>query len=555
LPGSTLPGSTALLAPAPQLARPRPFGASRGWFVANAVVLLGVAVALRVWQLGNIPGVNGDEAWSGVQAARLLAGENIAWRTPHGNPLNLFLVLPLAALQAIAGPSFTLLRLPSLASGLAALVANYFLCRRAFDRQTAAISTIFLALLPLDIAYSRFAWDASQSLLATMFVLYLPIAHCRRHGPGSSLSGWAMLALAVAIYIHPTNIFAAPLLVIPVALARRRQIDQVLRTAEIPARGWCLAAIAAVSLATVYLAWQAISRGLGRLHGPDELSAFALYYLRLFSGTTIYEFIAGTGLAPSDSAWFGLLPAFCNVAFALVTIVALVGMARRLTQAPMTGDTALVWSWLVMLAGFFLIAGPAAIAPHSERYGVCLVAPAALVFARGMSWWLDERHAYRRNAAVALAIVAWLWPVTFYLGYFECIHATGGQSHRAFRTAAIEPKLQAYELVLAGRDSSTSTTIVCQDWWCYWPIAYLASANTSVRVLTWQEWKDRVAAGQDSWRDPVWFVEFAGTDEEEELTTQLEIHGRSARVETIRDYSGRPLLSLFAPAENSSQNY
>ena len=544
-----------MLTPVRPIAVPRAFAADSGWLIVSAVALLTVAVALRAWQLGNIPGVNGDEAWSGVQAARLLAGESVHWRTPHGNPLNLFLVLPLAALQTVAAPSFTLLRLPSLVSGLAALVANYFLCRRAFDGRTAILSTIFLALLPIDIAYSRFAWDASQSLLATVFVLYLPIAHCRSRGAASWPSAWAMLALAVAIYIHPTNVFAAPLLVVPVALARRKQIEQVLRTTQIPARSWCFAAIAAVSLATAYLAWQASSRGFAHLHGPGELPAFAINYVRLFSGTTIYEFIAGTGLAASGSTWFGYLPAGCDLAFAVAGMVALIGMAQRMKQEPAAVDTALVWSWLAMLAGFFLIAGPAAIGPHSERYGVCLIAPAALVFARGLSWWLDERHAYRRNGAIALAAIAWLWPVTFYLGYFEFIQQTGGQSHRTFRTAAIEPKLQAYELVLAQRDAAKPTTIVCQDWWCYWPIAYLATGDANVQVLTWQEWQDRIAAGENSWQDPAWFVEFAGTNDERELTRQLESVQRSVIVQTIRDYAGLPLLSLFAPAENSSQNY
>lgn len=550
-----MPNSTTMTAPPRATRLPRAYPASRGLLIANAMALLTVAVALRAWQLGNIPGVNGDEAWSGVQAARLLAGESVDWWTPHGNPLNLFLVLPLAALQAVASPSFTLLRLPSLISGLAALVANYFLCRRAFDGRTAMVSTIFLALLPIDIAYSRFAWDASQSLLATVFVLYLPIAHCRARGATSSLSGWAMLALAAAIYIHPTNVFAAPLLVVPVALARRKQIDEVLRSTQIPALSWCFAAIAAISLATAYLAWQAISLGFGHLHGPSDLPAFAINYLRIFSGTTIYAFIGGANLAAADSTWFGLLPTCCDLAFAVAAIFALVGMVRRLKQEPTASDTALVWSWLVMLAGFFLIAGPAAIEPHSERYGVCLVAPAALVFARGMSWWLDERHAYRRTAVIALAAVAWLWPVTFYLGYFEFIQQTGGQSHRTFRTAAVEPKLQAYELILARHDASKPTTIVCQDWWCYWPIAYLATGDANVRVLTWAAWQDRVAAGENSWKDPAWFVEFAGTNEERELTRKLESAERPVVVQTIRDYAGRPLLSLFAPAENSSQNY
>ena len=34
--------------------------------------------------LGRLPGVNGDEAWYGVQVLRLLSGEAVDWRTPTG---------------------------------------------------------------------------------------------------------------------------------------------------------------------------------------------------------------------------------------------------------------------------------------------------------------------------------------------------------------------------------------------------------------------------------------------------------------------------------------
>ncbi|HEX3726750.1 MAG TPA: hypothetical protein VHV08_10930 [Pirellulales bacterium] len=38
-----------------------------------------MAVLLRCSDLANIPGINGDEAWSGLQAVSLLHGESIAW--------------------------------------------------------------------------------------------------------------------------------------------------------------------------------------------------------------------------------------------------------------------------------------------------------------------------------------------------------------------------------------------------------------------------------------------------------------------------------------------
>ncbi len=102
-----------------------------------------------------------------------LARRTIFRRTPTGNWLNPFFFAPLVALHALVEPSFELLRITPFASGLLALVVNFFLCRRAFDLRTATISTVALAVLPINIAYSRFAWDASQSLLFTLPVVYV----------------------------------------------------------------------------------------------------------------------------------------------------------------------------------------------------------------------------------------------------------------------------------------------------------------------------------------------------------------------------------------------
>src|SRR5262245_53794482 len=72
--------------------------------VLNAVLLAIVAVWLRGWQLANIPGVNGDEAWSGVWAWRFAHAEPVEWVTPTGNLVNVFFLLPMAILHAIWSP-------------------------------------------------------------------------------------------------------------------------------------------------------------------------------------------------------------------------------------------------------------------------------------------------------------------------------------------------------------------------------------------------------------------------------------------------------------------
>jgi len=195
----------------------------------NAAALLLVAVWFRCRSLENIPGINGDEAWYGLRALELLSGGQLAWQTPTGNPVNPFFLGPIVLLHACFAPSISLLRSVALASGVLALAVNWLLCRWVFDRRTALISTVVLAILPINIAYSRFAWDASQSLLATLPVLYFSLAAVRF----PKRQGWwiaaALAAEAVALAVHPTNLFAAAAPV--AALATRLQWHDARQTA------------------------------------------------------------------------------------------------------------------------------------------------------------------------------------------------------------------------------------------------------------------------------------------------------------------------------------
>src|SRR5882672_8140601 len=67
--------------------------------VTTALIVVGAW--FRVWRLDRVPGLNGDEAWSGVQALKFLHGESVSWQTPTGNPLNVFFLGPLVALHAM----------------------------------------------------------------------------------------------------------------------------------------------------------------------------------------------------------------------------------------------------------------------------------------------------------------------------------------------------------------------------------------------------------------------------------------------------------------------
>ena len=176
---------------------------------ANLAAIAAAAIVFRCRSLSNIPGLNGDEAWYGVRAWEMLHGGDFSLRTPTGNLLNPLMFIPAVLLHACFRPSVLLLRIAPLLSGLAALAVNWAMCRRIFDRATAVISTLILPLLPIDIAYSRFAWDASQSLLATLPVWLFSLAAVRFPARRDAATAAAIACLLPAILVHPTNIFAA----------------------------------------------------------------------------------------------------------------------------------------------------------------------------------------------------------------------------------------------------------------------------------------------------------------------------------------------------------
>ena len=518
--------------------------------LVNGIALLAVTTLLRCWHLENIPGINGDEAWSGVQALKLLHGEAISWRTPSGNPINPFFFLPLVALHAILPPSFLLLRIIPLVSGLAALVTNYYLCRRAFDTRTAAISTLLLAALPIDVAYSRFAWDASQSLLATILVMYLPLIHARR----SAASAWpvaAMVAFAAAILVHPTNVFAAPLLVVPILVRHREQLGTILHNARVSAAKWPSLGILAASAAIGYFCWPWVGGILSRLRAPAELSQFAVNYLHLFSGTTVYDYITGANAGAPQAFW----SAATDLTFACAALFALCGLFSSVRRGRVSADSCFVTSWFVMLLGFYVVAGPGAIAPHYERYGICLIAPGALLISRGLAWWIDARRPRAGFSVAVSALAVWLWPVSFYLNYFEFVEQTGGRAHRTFQTASVEPKLAALRYVLSQRDSAVPGRIVCHEWWNYWPLEYLALGEENLRVFTWDEWHAALPRGQNQQADPTWFVEFSGSAAEAEAVQFCVDAELTVSRHTICDYAGRQLISVITPGEKFLRNY
>ncbi len=498
-----------------------PPSAFRLLLAVNLAALGLLALWFRFRSLGNIPGLNGDEAWYGVTAWGIVHHGQVTIRTPTGNTLNPLLFGPLLLLHACFKPSIVLLRGVAAASGLLALGLNWWLCRRLFDRPTAIISTLVLALLPIDIAYSRFAWDASQSLLVTLPVWYFSLAAVRFPARQGRYTAAAIVALLAAVVVHPTNVFTAVVLAASLA-ARWRQF-------RIDPRRLTVLALAALSLTLwgVYLVRMHSNVGgegpighLVQLLHPGGGPSFAVLYANLFSGETAYVYISG---AHSWLHWG---------AGSLLVWGVLLAAAWRLWQQGNAADRVLVAGWLLQLAAFLLLAGPEAMAPGQERYAICLIAPAVILAARGAAlWWSDAGRL--RTPAIALALAAaWFVAADFHRHYFGFIEQTGGQAHLAFRTAAVEPKQAALDYILKHRAAGV-TWIVADGWWSYWPLRYLSAAEPGVRVVEEKHADDvdvRPALTLARAEGRAWCVRFCD--------------GQKPGGEQILDYGGRPVLSV-----------
>ncbi|NIL97352.1 MAG: hypothetical protein GTO53_07120 [Planctomycetales bacterium] len=540
----------------------------RPLWLAQLVVLLAVAVFFRLWRLDHVPGVNGDEAWMGVQALRWLDGQGITWRTPTGNPINTFHFLPQALLHAVAPPSITLLRTPVLVSGLLALIVNYLMCRQAFDRSLAALSTLLLALLPVNIAYSRFAWDASQSVLFTLPVIYASLLALRQ--PQRRIR-WLLLAAlcqSAAILVHPTNVFVAPLPVLAAGIVFRRPLAASLSAARTEWRCrliWLTGGLVLVAGLFWWGPW--IQLAARRLISPAHYGAFVGNYLDLFSGTTVFRFLTGAQHAT------GLY----RLAAGGVFVFAAWGLWRQ--------GWACIQRRLLLIGGgvstgaFFLFAGPQAAAAGNERYAICLIAPGALLLSLGLHWWCRQRALV--GIGVCLA-AGWLLLASFYIHYFRFVQETGGKAQQTFRTARIEPKRAVARYLQTAAQDPPGLIAVTTEWWNYWPLAYFTFGDGAIRVVAtaggdaafgqtpalpasvpWLEEgrleQGRLAQGRGQpglggQRLPteagprVCFVEFAGSPRARGIANRLVAQGIGVRATHIPAGGQRPILTVLWPA-------
>ena len=425
-----------------------------------------VAIVTRTAGLGRWPGLNGDEAWYGVNVEEWLAGGAPFLSTGVGNPLNPIHSGLLLLVSSIFEPSVALLRIPGVILGVAAVLLAYPLLRKPIGERAALIATVLLAVSPTAIVYSRLGWDPS----GTPFITLLALA--------AALHDRAVLAMgvmALAYLVHPTNIFALPVVAaawIPHGMAHYR------RAASSTRRRVMQGAISAAILAVPFGAWALIkiannpatplpsfSMALERIISPQLWFEHFLGALELLSGITSVAYVAAA------------VPLPVVIGSAAIVGVVVLGShlyAFRCWRAQ-RHSTWLLAGVAASFAGFHVVAIPAAFQPGFERYALFLLIPMVIVASIAIAAAAEQRPA--AGMVLAGTVTATMIAVIT-LGYFRPLVSFGGGSELTYRTGAVEPKLAAFRFIDQDSHDAESVTIVAEDWWLYWSLRYFAGAHT-----------------------------------------------------------------------------
>lgn len=443
------------------------FRTPRFWLL----LLIGLsAVLCRTWELSRLPGINGDEAWYGVQARSLLRGEPVSWRTPSELPLNPVHMVPLTLFEALRdSPHFLTLRIPALLSGLLMMLLALPVSKQLLKGPARLIFVSLVWTLPIHMAYARFGWDASHTPLLALACLSL-----------ASQKRWIWLTIGgfFALLVHPTNIFLLPI-VVGMVLGERHERQGFSGFNKTLNLRYLVPALGLVGLTLVIALPRLNIEGLGsQALSLEGWFTHHIHYGRLLSGATSFEFIVG----PFSSNQ--------RILFDLGTWAILIGAGvfgiPRLLRERRASHLGLMAGIVVSIALLYLVGGVRSMSPGFERYALFVTVPTCLALA-SLFETVSTTPAQGRGVASGLALFMGLLLITLFSTYYlKPLKSTGGHGSGqflCFRTGLHdEPKQAALNLVRQ-ESPDKEVIIATESWWLTQPLRYLTQEEKKITVV------------------------------------------------------------------------
>jgi len=505
------------------------------------------ACLMRFVGLGHLPGINGDEAYLGTKVVLFMRGEEISLLTGTNLPPDPLSFLLSMGVHAVGPISFVSLRLPSALSGVLAVILSFVLFRRLWGTGAALCIAALVAALPVHVGYSRFFWEPSQTPLACTVALY---AAYRRNA-------WlALSATALLVWVHPTNVFALPVLAAPFvpglaerfSVAAQRVRDRDRRALLLLASAFAVIVLAAWQVGRNVRLGGLLGAAAVRATSPKAMGLFVERWAGLLDGSTLYTYITGPlpeGMAMAHHLAFALL-------FALPVAAALLRCHHRDLRCMAAGLG-------LALPLFYLFAGPEAIRPNSERYAMWMTVPHCVLLGLALSG-LARELARPRLAPVAAALLSVAMLLSFQHGYLRRLELYNSQSERTFMTGEVEPKRAAFERILELREPARRTRILTEDWWTYWAFAYQSLAHEGIEVgIPGKRWDRRFPRDFElpqttPEQTQTFAVGYVGGPLSQQTRDRSHRGGGRGEIEVIGGYGSLPILEVrLEPAERAQR--
>ncbi|MBF6600270.1 MAG: glycosyltransferase family 39 protein [Dehalococcoidia bacterium] len=398
-------------------AAPARRGVTRPGWLTNAIALdlafvaaiAAVALVLRVVGLGGLPaGLHGDEASTGLDARKILAGQSVWPYTPSALGQPSAPMYWAAVWVKLLGSTAVAVRLPMALIGVGTVVLGFFALRELFGRPAAYAGAILLAFSSWLIFYNRTGFTAS-AMPFTELASVLALAVALRKGTWP----WFLLAGAVVgagIYGY----FAYPLFVVGLAAW-----VVVYAAVQRPRPWWPFVRNVLVTGLTALLVIQpmwpyATSRDAGYRHDRRDFAVNALpaYKAASTSGKIdlywknakrVFNALREGGHPDASDGSGGtaaLDPLLITLAAAGVLVSVVLAIARRRAAY-----------LLPLVVAPFVLIGPvwSVGSPHRRALGILpfVVMPAAVALGAGWEWFASRGRMAAASAVVALTLVAY----------------------------------------------------------------------------------------------------------------------------------------------------
>jgi len=488
------------------------------------LVILSISIFLRIFALDNIPGISGDEAWYGIVALEILSGEvAIDLHTPSGNLLNPFYILPVMASHFFFEPSFLLLRIPSLISGLLLILLSYYLSKSFLDKKSAMITTLIVASLPVNIAYSRFGWDTSQTALISLIVIYCLL---------NQRWIWLAISLSAATLIHPTNIFLASIIFFYLFFKK------IFFSGYTVSKIIIFISLLLMSLLCIYsiiinLELIAFLPGIdivfNNIIDVRKAGTFVLNFAQLFSGTTVYRHISGGGY----SSLMGII----DIVFVFVFIVSFIYLVIVTFKTNNTTVFSFVLSIAATTVVWYSLFSNYPLLPGNERYSLYLIMP-VIICSGFLCKILMEKTDSKKILFLAI-LGSCVMITTMINNYFIYFFKTGGESDLAYRTNYIDPK----KLVIDSLNKIANNGEIYlfpSSWWNIQPLRYLAIKHENIHVMDFFYRNKKISFSNN---ESIYIISFVGDDVDNTVRDNLSDMVNNSWV--VRSYSKQPLMMIY----------